>query len=135
MKRAINYTIPILTIALAIIGLSFTPILVGCSSGQRQSTLRGLLTTVRAADEGFRVWDAEHQRKIVFEASTKEAGREALIEYRTKREPILKGFTIVYLAISIAATGDDDESLQDALRRGRELLEAVTTFSSAEVAP
>lgn len=115
---------PLLAATLCTIGLAIMAVSGGCSG--RQKTLRASLVAVDAARDGFVEWDKQHQLQIVEKATSKEEGRAKLDEYRTNREPIITGFEVVYRAIALAATREDDASLRDALDRAEKLFQAVT---------
>lgn len=75
----------------------------GCGPSAQQKTLRVSLTTVNAARDGFITWDDQHQQGIVEKATSLEQGKQALVDYRAKRERVVLGFEVVYKTIALAA--------------------------------
>jgi hypothetical protein len=125
-------TVTTLLLALAIIGVSgLPPMLGGCGGNQRQKTLRASLVIVDAARDGFVSWDATRQTKIVEAATSREEGQAKLDAYREQRKLIVEGFALVYRALASAATQNDDPSLKAAVRDATKLVEQVEALKGA----
>jgi hypothetical protein len=85
---------------------------VGCTPSQRQTTIKTTLATVDASAAAFVAYDKTHQTQIVANATDKPSGESALGDWRKKQTTV--GLTIAgaYRAVAIAATLEDDQSLQ-----------------------
>lgn len=110
----------------AIVLLLVTIGLTGCGGNQRQRALKTSLTAINAARDGFEKWDETQQQKIVAEATSKEAGRAALDEFRAKRDKIFVAFEVAYRAIAGAALQDDELSLKTAQKMANEVIDAIS---------
>lgn len=79
----------------------------GCGGGSftdhAHRSLNTALAATNAARDEFVAWDKAHQLELVDAAATKEAAEAALTAYRSKREPVLRAFTITYTTIAAAA--------------------------------
>jgi hypothetical protein len=51
-----------------------------CGPDAKQQALKYSLTGLNAARDGFVVWDANHQQKIVDDATSLEQGKQALAD-------------------------------------------------------
>jgi hypothetical protein len=104
-----------------------------CGPDAKQKALKYSLTGLNAARDGFVVWDASHQQKIVEDATSLEGGKLALATYRSKRESVLHAFNLAYSAIAVAALDPSTEMLMEALKAAREVYLLVKTFTDGAV--
>lgn len=107
----------------------------GCSSNQRHDSLRGAITAVNAARDGFTTWDAQHQAKIVEAATTRTEAETSISAYYTVRQPVLDGFELAYRLIALAATQIDDLSLKAALKQASAIVVLVERMTLPEAPP
>lgn len=77
-------------------------LLAGCPD-VHQKVLRGTLTGLNTARDGFVTWDMSHQSDLVEEATTLEDGQNKLRAYRQDREKVVYAFEVAYKALAIAA--------------------------------
>lgn len=96
-----------------------------CDHGQRQDTLRGLVTGLNAARDGFAKWDRRHQQIIVDGSATREDAESKIAEWRAHQRQIELGFEVGYRATAVAATQSDEISLQKAVSAVGELIASV----------
>lgn len=75
----------------------------GSFTDRAHRTLNTTLAATNAARDEFVAWDKAKQLELVDAAETKEAAEAALAEYRRKRAPVLRAFTIAYTSIAAAA--------------------------------
>jgi hypothetical protein len=88
----------------------------GCAASQRETTIR---TSVAAADtirDGFLAYDGPHELELARSGPAtpegKVAATAALAAYQAKRAATVdKAFIVVYRAIAVAATLNDQPSL------------------------
>jgi hypothetical protein len=104
-----------------------------CGPDAKQQALKYSLTGLNAARDGFVVWDANHQQKIVDDATSLEQGKQALADYRAKREKVLQSFTVAYSALAVAALDPSAEMLVEALAAATEVYKLIKTFTDGEV--
>ncbi len=125
---------PLTAWLLSIICLSLfvTSTMAACSHNQRADTIKATLVSINAARDGLTTYDAQHQREIVDAAQTADEAREKIASYRAEREKIINGFEVVYRALALAATQNDQPSLESAISRAAELYAAVQKFLGKE---
>jgi hypothetical protein len=75
----------------------------GRATKHLDTALSTAIAATNAARDSFTAWDADHQQQIVARSTTREIATADLRAYRTKREPILKGFVLAYQALASAA--------------------------------
>jgi len=68
-----------------------------------QSTLNTSLVATNAARDEFTAWDKAHQQQLVDESETQQEAKIKLIDYRKRRAPLLRAFTVTYATIGAAA--------------------------------
>jgi len=81
-------------------------LLTACGSSfvdRTQSTLNTSLVATNAARDEFVAWDKAHQQELVATSETQQEAADKLAEYRKKRAPILRSFTVAYATIGAAA--------------------------------
>lgn len=78
-------------------------LLAACGTGTRDKALRGALTAVDAAAEGFVAFDDAEQQAIVARATTREQAQAELAAYRERRRPVIAALAAAYQAIAVAA--------------------------------
>jgi len=101
-----------------------------CGPSAKQKALKYSLTGLNAARDGFVVWDAAHQQKIVDDATSLEGGQTALAAYRTRREHVLQSFIVAYSALAVAALDPSAEMLIEALNAAKEVYALIKTFTA-----
>jgi hypothetical protein len=67
-----------------------------------QKSLAVTQETLQIAQKAFVSWDDAHQQAIVASATTQDEATKALADYRDKRQPVIKAFTIAYSSIAAA---------------------------------
>lgn len=107
--------------------------LVACGPGARDKALSATLLSVNAAAEGFATWDKLHQAAIVDAAPDFAAGTASLLQYRTKRETVVVGFTVAYRALALGAI-DGKTPIPTVLQAAADALAAFDALK-AEVGP
>ncbi len=104
-----------------------------CGPNAKQQALKYSLTGLNAARDGFVVYDANHQQKIVDDATSLDQGKQALADYRAKREKVLQSFTVAYSALAVAALDPSAEMLVEALSAATEVYKLIKTFTGGAV--
>lgn len=84
----------------------------GCGPSARTKTIRAALITVNAAEAGFVALNKETESKLVESASSYEGGEKALQDWRKKRGSGEDAIVGAYRAIAVAASFDDDVTIQ-----------------------
>lgn len=96
-----------------------------CGANQRQTTLHASVVSLNAAREAFAVWTEKHQDDLIA-GKTKAEAEAAVAEYRSsKEEVVVISFGVVYSALALAATQNDDASMKSALEQADRLLAAL----------
>ncbi len=103
---------------------------IACTGNKRQDTLRASLAVMNGARDGFKAWDAAHQKAIVDGATSKEDATAKIAAYRVKQAELVLVIEAAYHALAQAALKSDDPSLKEALARATELVAAVKAFTS-----
>jgi hypothetical protein len=93
--------------------------------------LRGSLTTLNAARDGFTAWDDDHQHLIVTQATSLEQGKADLDAYRKKREPVIRAFELAYKTLATAALAPSTDNLTLLLADLADLKVAVEALGAA----
>ncbi len=97
----------------------------GCGASQRETTIR---TSVAAADgirDTFLAYDGPHELELVAKAVSKEDAQAKLSAYQAKRSATIdKAMIVVYRAIAVAATLNDQPSL-DGIKSALDQLNAA----------
>lgn len=106
-----------------------------CGPNAKQKALSYTVTGLNAARDGFVIWDANHQQKIVDDATSLGEGQAALTAYRAKREAVLQAFTVAYSALAVAALDPSAAMLLEALNAAKEVYKLVKDLSGGAVAP
>lgn len=106
-----------------------------CSASQRERTIKATLAAVNESRDAFIVFDRTVQQTIVATAPTYERGVDALAKYRTKREVVVDGFTVVYRAIAIAATVNDDPSVATMIAAAKDIAATWKALKEGDHAP
>lgn len=106
--------------------------LTGCGAHQRESTIKAALVTVDASRETFLAYDATEQADIVAHATSPEAGRAELTKYRDKRGTVEKTLEGAYRAIALAATLNDDHSMNGLTAAVLQVVEAVGSLTGGK---
>lgn len=118
---------PTLLIMLALGGVAVsTP---ACSSGQRQDVLRGSLTSLNVARDGFVAWDAKHQRDIVERSTSRVEAERSVAAYYATRQNVIDGMEAAYRAIAVAALASDEVTLSGAIRQASEILRLIARIT------
>jgi hypothetical protein len=100
-----------------------------CDHGQRQDTLRGLVTGLNAARDGFATWDGRHQQIIVDGSASREDAERKIAEWRAHgQRDVELGLTVAYQAGFAAATQSDELSLQKAIRAAADIIATVKSL-------
>lgn len=103
----------------------------GCTSTQRIDTIRNSLVGVNAARDGFTTWDGQHQHDLVAHAASRVEAEAAIASYHQGRQSVLDGFELAYRLIALAATQNDDPSVQAALTQAGAIIDLVKRLTSA----
>lgn len=106
-----------------------------CSASQRERTIKATLVAVNESRDAFVLFDRTTQAAIVATAPTYERGAAALVAYRQKREPVVDGFAVVYRAIAIAATVNDDPSVATMIAAAKDIASAWKALKEGNHAP
>ncbi len=122
-RLAITLNIIAVVYALALIAGLFS----GCGPSTRERTIKTTLATVNAARDAFVVFDEKAQLAIANNAPVTEVSA-LLVTYRQKREAVVEAFTIVYRAIAIAATANDDPSIAAMFLAARQVADEYAKF-------
>jgi hypothetical protein len=85
------------------------------TTSSRSTTLHDTLIVLEGVQEVFLAWDAQHQKDIVAQAATPEAGAAALATYQVTRNKIIAAIALALDAIHLASSENDAPSLQAAL--------------------
>lgn len=96
-----------------------------CGPNKRAQTITVALTSVNAARDGFLAWDASHQKALVDSATSREEAEASVAHYYERRKPVTDMLVLVYRALAVAATQNDEYSLSAALGKSAELLTAL----------
>jgi hypothetical protein len=72
----------------------------GSITGRTEKSLRASLDAISAARDSFTTWDAQHQKALVANASSREEAEAALASYRTQRQKLIAAFTGAYSALA-----------------------------------
>lgn len=97
-------------LALAMVTGTVISVASGCTASSRQTAIKAALVTADASRDAFMAHDALAQSAIVRDATTLEEGRARLVEYRAKRVKVELAFAVLYRAIAVAATANDDKT-------------------------
>lgn len=97
--------------------------LAGCAG--RDALLSRTTVGLNASEKIFAAYDKHEQDEIVTKASSAEAGRAALAEYRVVQTKIKVAFVAAYTAVSLASVDLNDASLQKAFDAGKAVLSAL----------
>ncbi len=120
----------------AVVGVVFLTAAVSataCGPNARQTALKTSLTALNAARDGFVQWDKQKQTKIVADAKTLEDGKKALADYRSKRAPVIEGFTVAYSALALAALDDNMARLTEAINTAAALYKLIKSLTGGAV--
>lgn len=96
-----------------------------CGPNKRAQTITTALTTVNAARDGFLAWDSSHQKALVDSATSREEAEASVAHYYERRKPVTDLLVLVYRALAVAATQNDEYSLSAALGKSAELAAAL----------
>lgn len=103
--------------------------LVACGANQRRDTIRTTLVAFNAARDGFLEWDDRRQNEVTSAAEagklTTTEARKQLDAYRIAREPVEKAIVLAYRALAMAATQEDQLSLDAALAEAAKFYKAL----------
>lgn len=127
-SRAASTIVPLLLVTL--LGGAALAGSTGCTSSQRIDTIRNSLVAVNAARDGFTAWDGQHQRDLVKRAATRVEAEAAIAAYHQGRQPVLDGFELAYRLLALAATQNDDPSLNAALLQVSTIVDLVKRLTS-----
>jgi hypothetical protein len=111
-------------------------VLVAASCGgpdAKQKALRTSLLALNAARDGFVAWDKTHQDKIVADAESYDQGKAALEVYRTKREPVVHGFSAAYSALAAAALDPSLEMVVEAAVAAKSVYDLIKSLTGGKV--
>jgi hypothetical protein len=100
-------------------------LVVSCGLSAREKAIATSLTALNTARDGFAAYSEARQLRIVAEASTREAGEEALKMWRTKREPVVQALLLAYAALAEAAVGGALDKALAEVAKVRELLRGL----------
>ncbi len=104
-----------------------------CGASQRESTIKAALVTTDTARDSFIAYDRGHLKTIVKTATSLAQGNAAITAYEasTARTRVVTAFEGTYRAIALAATLQDDASLNGLQAAIGQLLAAVTAVMGA----
>lgn len=103
-----------------------------CTQNKRADTIHAAILAVSDAREGFTTWDLQHQHVIVQSSASREDATARVAQYRAKQAKVVATFEVVFKALGLAATQNDDLSLTQALRDADDLLASVKALRKGE---
>lgn len=113
------------------LALTMALALTACTHNDRADTLHTALVTVDATRDGFLVYDATAQARIVETAATGSAARQGLVDYRAERDRATgPGGLLVatYRALAAAGAANDATTLSAAESAVLQLVAAVKPY-------
>lgn len=93
-------------------GVVLAWLVAGCGASQRERTIRDTFAATDAAAAGFVAFDGRHQHDLVVAAKSEPEGKAALEMWRVNQLRAEMAIAAVYRAIAVAATIEDDKSLE-----------------------
>jgi hypothetical protein len=106
----------------------FLLLVVACSQSTRNTTLSNTLASLNTAQQAFLLYDATHEQDISQNAHDKPSGELALSQWRQQRSVIDNVFVSAYKALAVAATANDNPSLQAMENALALVLQQLTTL-------
>lgn len=102
-----------------------------CGGNNRMKTVNVAIVTLDTAKDAFFVWTRDHRKAIIDQAATKAEAEQKLAAYIVEQDKIKDGFWIAYDALRLAATTDDDASVQAALATAADLYARIKAFTAS----
>lgn len=100
----------------------------GSCGASKPTVVSDAFGSVKALDEGFRSWDAQHQADIVAKAPDALTAHNQLLAYRDKRKPVVVAILVAYGALAAAAVQPTTASVAEALQAAQALVAALKTL-------
>lgn len=104
----------------------------GCGGNQRMKVVQSSVLAVDTARDVFLVYVAEHQAKIVADATSREEAEQKVASFQAKRAKVDEGFTLAYDALKLAANKGDDLTLQAAADAVKDLLARIAHLKNGD---
>jgi hypothetical protein len=104
-----------------------------CGPSARQTTITTTLSAVNSVGDTFKVWDTEHQKQIIAEATSEADGAAKLAAYRVQQAKVVAAIRATYSALSAAKTLNDSHTLAAALEAFVDLKSAIDDLKRAGV--
>lgn len=98
------------------------------TSSGRATTLHDTTIVLQGIDDVFLIWDAQHQKDIVAQATSQAASDAALAAYRVVRDKIIASLKLAFDAIHLASAENDAPSLQTALAAAAQIEADIKTL-------
>lgn len=142
MKRLLAYVpLPVILLYTATLLLCAGLVIIPSScastatSSGRSTTLHDATIVLQGIDDVFLVWDAQHEKDIVAQATSQAASDAALAAYRAVRDKIIASLKLAFDAIHLASSENDAPSLQAALAAAAQIEADIKTLIGQTPAP
>jgi hypothetical protein len=109
-------------------------VLTGCPDAH-QKVLRGTLSGLNTARDGFVTWDMSHQSDLVEKAVTLEDGQNKLREYRQSREKVVYAFEVAYKALAIAALDPSTVTVATVITAAKDVYDLIVLLKNGAPKP